>query len=84
MYKGNLLGVASFYGDTYLRIFHGLQRLSEDWDFLLIAPRASFDFSQYFQPIIDEFALLGRYAEISKKDKNHLGTLKSALHIILR
>ena len=69
LYNGGFFDVAAFYGGTCLRIFHGLQRFSEDMDFLLLAPKDNFDFTQYFQPIIDEFALVGREVEIKKKDK---------------
>lgn len=51
LYHGGFFDVAAFYGGTCLRIFHGLQRFSEDMDFSLLAPKADFNFSQYFQPI---------------------------------
>ena len=66
LYHGGFFDVAAFYGGTCLRIFHGLQRFSEDMDFSLLAPKADFNFSQYFQPIIDEFAMVGRDVEIKK------------------
>ena len=44
-------------------------KLSEDMDFSLLAPNDNFDFTKYFQPIIDEFAIVGREVEIKKKDK---------------
>lgn len=69
LYNGGFFDTAAFYGGTCLRIFHGLQRFSEDMDFSLLAPDDRFDFSRYFQPIIDEFAIVGRDVEISKKDK---------------
>ena len=34
---------AAFYGGTALRIFHGLDRFSEDLDFSLMAPNPGFD-----------------------------------------
>lgn len=34
LYNGGFFSVATFYGGTCLRIFHGLQRFSEDMDFL--------------------------------------------------
>lgn len=33
LYHGGFFDVAAFYGGTCLRIFHGLQRFSEDMDF---------------------------------------------------
>ena len=38
----------------------------------------TFDFSKYFQPIVDAFALVGREVEIKKKDKNNFGKVESA------
>lgn len=78
LYNGGFFNEAAFYGGTCLRIFHGLQRFSEDLDFSLLAPNGKFDFTNYFQPIIDQFALVGRDAEIKKKDKKNFGKVESA------
>lgn len=78
LYNGGFFDVAAFYGGTCLRIFHGLQRFSEDMDFSLLAPNEHFDFTKYFQPIVDSFALVGRLVDIKKKDKKSLGKVESA------
>ncbi len=78
LYHGGFFDVAAFYGGTCLRIFHGLQRFSEDMDFSLLSADKHFDFSKYFQPIIDTFALVGREVEIKKKDKMNFGKVESA------
>lgn len=78
LYNGGFFNEAAFYGGTCLRIFHGLQRFSEDMDFSLLTPNERFDFTQYFQPIIDQFALVGRDVEIKKKDKKGFGKVESA------
>ena len=78
LYAGGFFESAAFYGGTCLRIFHGLQRFSEDMDFSLLAPDENFDFSKYFQPIVDAFALVGREVEITKKDKKNFGNVESA------
>ena len=78
LYNGGFFDVAAFYGGTCLRIFHGLQRFSEDMDFSLLTPDDKFDFTKYFQPIIDEFAIVGREVEIKKKDKKGFGKVESA------
>lgn len=78
MYNGGFFNVAAFYGGTCLRIFHGLQRFSEDMDFSLLAPDKNFEFSKYFQPIIDEFTLVGREVEIKRKNKKDFGKVESA------
>jgi len=78
LYNGGFFNEAAFYGGTCLRIFHGLQRFSEDMDFSLLTPNEGFDFTQYFQPIIDQFAIVGREVEIKKKDKKSFGKVESA------
>lgn len=78
LYSGGFFESAAFYGGTCLRIFHGLQRFSEDMDFSLLTQDDAFDFSKYFQPIVDTFALVGREVEIKKKDKKNFGKVESA------
>ena len=78
LYNGGFFDTAAFYGGTCLRIFHGLQRFSQDMDFSLLASDEQFDFTKYFQPIIDEFAIVGREVEIKKKDKRSFGKVESA------
>ena len=78
LYNGGFFNEAAFYGGTCLRIFHGLQRFSEDMVFSLLAPNENFDFTHYFQPIIDQFAMVGREVEIRKKDKKNFGKVESA------
>lgn len=78
LYQGGFFDKAAFYGGTCLRMFHGLQRFSEDMDFSLLGKDDSFDFTQYFQPIIDEFEAVGRKIDIRKKDKKNFGKVESA------
>ena len=78
LYNGGFFDEAAFYGGTCLRIFHGLQRFSEDMDFSLLAPSDNFDFTKYFQPIKDMFKIVGRDVEIKKKDKQNFGKIESA------
>lgn len=78
LYNGGFFDKAAFYGGTCLRIFHGLKRFSEDLDFSLLSADDSFDFTQYFQPVIDAFALVGRSVDITKKDKKSFGRVESA------
>lgn len=78
LYNGGFFREAAFYGGTCLRIFHGLQRFSEDMDFSLLRPNDGFDFSKYFNPIINQFALVGRSVEIKKKNKRNFGKVDSA------
>ena len=77
LYHGGFFDSAAFYGGTCLRIFHGLQRFSEDMDFSLLKPDDNFDFKKFFQPIIDQFVIVGREVEITKKDKKSFGKVES-------
>jgi len=78
LYAGGFFESAAFYGGTCLRIFHGLQRFSEDMDFSLLAQDDKFDFTKYFPAVIDAFAMVGREVEIKKKDKKNFGKVESA------
>ena len=78
LYAGGFFESAAFYGETCLRIFHGLQRFSEDMDFSLLTQDDKFDFTKYFPAIIDAFAMVGREVEIKKKDKKNFGKVESA------
>ena len=78
LYNGGFFDKAAFYGGTCLRIFHGLDRFSEDMDFTLLKEDRSFNFEQYFQPVIDLFSVVGRKVEIKKKDKKGFGKVESA------
>lgn len=78
LYNGGFFDKAAFYGGTCLRIFHGLKRFSEDLDFSLLAANVNFDFTRYFRPIIDTFAMVGRSVDITKKDKKSFGKVESA------
>lgn len=76
--RGGFFDSAAFYGGTCLRIFHGLNRFSEDMDFSLMASDDNFQFEKYFPYIVDEFAYVGRKVEIHKKEKRTFGRVESA------
>lgn len=76
--RGGFFDKASFYGGTCLRIFHGLQRFSEDLDFSLLAKDENFNIEDYFPAIIAEFRNLGREVTITKKNKRNFGKVESA------
>ena len=46
LYHGGFFNKAAFYGGTCLRIFHGLQRFSEDMDFSLLEADGNFEHLQ--------------------------------------
>lgn len=69
---------AAFYGGTALRIFHGLDRYSEDLDFSLLEKDPSFSLIPYFSTITDEFEALGLRVSIREKDKRIKTPIDSA------
>ncbi len=78
LYRGGFFDKAAFYGGTCLRIFHKMERFSEDMDFSLLASDESFKLENYFQAIVEEFKTVGRDIVITKKDKNNFGKIESA------
>lgn len=69
---------AAFYGGTALRIFHGLDRFSEDLDFSLLEPNPDFSLEPYFLAIVTEFEGLGMTVSIREKDKKQQSSKESA------
>jgi predicted nucleotidyltransferase component of viral defense system len=78
LYRGGFFDKAAFYGGTCLRVFHGLERFSEDMDFSLIHEDETFILENYFDAIYKEFRSLGREVTINRKQKNIQSTIESA------
>jgi predicted nucleotidyltransferase component of viral defense system len=76
--RGGFFEKAAFYGGTCLRIFHGLERYSEDMDFTLMHKDETFNIENYFPAIIAEFKAAGRDVVITKKEKKNFGRVESA------
>ncbi len=68
----------AFYGGTALRIFHGLQRFSEDMDFSLKEPDAEFALEKYLPAIEQELAAYGLQMTAEKKNKTKVSEIQSA------
>jgi hypothetical protein len=49
LWQANFFEVAAFQGGTSLRILHGLPRFSEDMDFILLKPDATFSWQPYLE-----------------------------------
>ena len=60
---------AAFHGGTHLRVFHGLQRFSEDLDFALKEDDPSFEFKPYLDKVRKELEAVGVMAELVDKSK---------------
>src|SRR5688572_1298703 len=69
LYRGGFFEKAAFYGGTALRIFHGLDRFSEDLDFSLLQSDPDFSLDKYLDAIQTEFQALGMQVSIKEKKK---------------
>lgn len=74
--RGGFFNKAAFYGGTCLRIFHGLNRFSEDLDFALLDNDSSFKLEDYFPSLKKEFISYGIEINIEAKKKE--GEVQSA------
>src|SRR5690554_3607879 len=69
---------AAFYGETALRIFHNLNRFSEDLDFTLLTTNKEFTFEKYIPTINEVVKSLGLNFSITQKEKTQDSQIKSA------
>lgn len=76
--RGGFFNEAAFYGGTALRIFHGLNRFSEDLDFALLKPNKDFDLRKYFPFIEKEVQAYGLNLSITEKEKTKDSNIMSA------
>ena len=58
---------AAFQGGTYLRIFHGVNRFSEDLDFALWVPDSNFELGGYLRVVVQDLAAFGYQIEIDDR-----------------
>ena len=61
-----------------MRIFHGLDRFSEDLDFTLVNPDHTFDIKEYFTGVQNELLAFGFEMTIEKKEKQNVSAVQSA------
>lgn len=76
--RSGFFEVAAFYGGTALRIFHGLNRFSEDLDFSLLQVDKSFSLSSYLAGIVKEFEAAGMRVTVKEKKKTAMTNIDSA------
>lgn len=69
---------AAFYGGTAFRIFHGLDRFSEDLDFSLLKPDNDFSLEPYLSAMVKEFSSLGMEVSVKEKIKTAASNIDSA------
>jgi predicted nucleotidyltransferase component of viral defense system len=68
LWRAKFFDVAVFQGGTSLRIIHGLQRFSEDLDFMLVTQNPDFEWSPYLTSLTATFEEFGLKSETSSKD----------------
>jgi predicted nucleotidyltransferase component of viral defense system len=78
LYRSGFFEKAAFYGGTALRIFHGLERFSEDLDFSLLDVNPDFSLEPYLQSTVRELAALGIKVSIQDKEKINNSKIDSA------
>lgn len=78
LYRANFFKHAAFYEGTALRIFHGLDRFSEDLDFSLLQKDTAFEIAPYFTSIVEEFEAVGMKVQIHQKSKSTTTHIDSA------
>ncbi len=78
LWRSKFFEKAAFYGGTALRIFHGLDRFSEDLDFSLIKPIPGFDLGAYGDALKAEIRSFGFDADVASKLKNRESAVQSA------
>ncbi len=61
---------AAFQGGTCLRILYGLERFSEDLDFVLVKPDVNFDWGKYIENMREEFSGYGYTLEVENRKKS--------------
>ena len=69
---------AAFYGGTALRLFHGLDRFSEDLDFSLLKPFPEFNLESYHEAIVDGFLEYGIEVTVKKINKRTMTTVQTS------
>lgn len=57
--RGEFFHVGAFQGGTCLRILYGLERFSEDLDFVLLRPDDTFSWEPYLKQMMQEFSAYG-------------------------
>lgn len=78
LYRGGFFSKAAFYGGTCLRIFHDLNRFSEDLDFALLTKDPDFKLDSYFPSLKKEFDSYGIDLDIETKHKDENSDVQSA------
>ncbi len=69
LWRAGFFEVAAFQGGTSLRILHGMDRFSEDLDFILKVPDPDFTWPVFLQKLINCFEEFGLNSDILNKSR---------------
>jgi len=78
LWRSGFFEQAAFYGGTALRIFHGLNRFSEDLDFSLVHNASAFRLEPALSSVETELAAWGLSFEAESKSSGHRTGIESA------
>jgi predicted nucleotidyltransferase component of viral defense system len=78
LWRAKFFEHAAFYGGTALRIFHQLNRFSEDMDFSLMMPDLTFELSPYLKAIEGELISFGFLFQAERKERAVQSQIESA------
>jgi len=75
--RGDFFTHALFQGGTCLRIFHGLNRFSEDMDFILRRAEVNFQLGEHLGRLVDEMAAYGYQITITDRSNAQVAVQKA-------
>ena len=78
LWRSKFFEHAAFYGGTALRILHGLNRFSEDMDFSLIKPNASYSIGSYGRALTREIEGFGFHVTFEPRTRSTTSRIDSA------
>jgi len=78
LWRSRFFEHAAFYGGAALRVLHGLDRYSEDLDFSLLAPNASFSLDRFGDSLRREISSFGFQVEFESRRKPRVSRIESA------
>ena len=78
LWRAKFFEHAAFYGGTALRILYGLDRFSEDLDFMLLTKDPDFSFGPYKLALENELASFGLTVAVTEKKKTKESSILSA------
>ena len=78
LWRSRFFEHAAFYDGTALRLLYGLDRYSEDLDFSLLKPKASFSLKPFGEALQREISSFGFHVEFEARRKPRASAIESA------